>query len=65
MFTKGDLNSETIDGEKYITFQPNTIVYAVPAKSDLAKHSTALLVKDIIKSIVFWILGLSNQYTGV
>jgi len=40
MFTKGDLNSETIDGEKYITFQPNTIVYAVPAKSDLAKQIT-------------------------
>ncbi len=37
MFTKGDLNSESIDGEKMITFQPNTIVYAVPAKSDLAK----------------------------
>ena len=37
MFTKGDLNSESIDGEKYITFQPNTLVYAVPAKSDLAK----------------------------
>jgi hypothetical protein len=40
MFTKGDLNSETIDGEKMITFQPNTIVYAVPAKSDLAKQIT-------------------------
>jgi len=38
MFTKGDLNTETIDGEKFITFQPNTIVYAVPAKSDLAKQ---------------------------
>ena len=38
MFTKGDLNTETIDGEKMITFQPNTIVYAVPAKSDLAKQ---------------------------
>lgn len=40
MFTKGDLNAESIDGEKYITFQPNTIVYAVPAKSDLAKQIT-------------------------
>ena len=40
MFTKGDLNTETIDGEKMITFQPNTIVYAVPAKSDLAKQIT-------------------------
>jgi hypothetical protein len=38
MFTKGDLNKESIDGESYITFQPNTIVYAVPTKSDLAKQ---------------------------
>ena len=30
MFTKADLKSATIDGEKYITFHPNTIVYAVP-----------------------------------
>jgi len=37
MFTKNDLNVENIDGEKYVTFQPNTIVYAVPVKSDLAK----------------------------
>ena len=37
MFTKSDLGTESIDGEKYITFQPNTIVYAVPAKSALAK----------------------------
>lgn len=36
MFTHGDLKPETIDGEKYITFMPNTIVYAVPAKSNLA-----------------------------
>jgi len=37
MFTKNDLSVENIDGEKYVTFQPNTIVYAVPVKSDLAK----------------------------
>lgn len=30
MFTKPDLKSETIDGQKYITFHPNTIVYAIP-----------------------------------
>lgn len=40
MFTKNDLNVENIDGEKYVTFQPNTIVYAVPVKSDLAKTIT-------------------------
>jgi hypothetical protein len=37
MFAKGDLDEKTIDGEDYITFQPNTIVYAVPVDSKLAK----------------------------
>ena len=32
MFTKSDLKKETIDGVKYITFHPNTIVYAIPVK---------------------------------
>ena len=31
------LDSNVIDGEKYYTFQPNTIVYAVPVDSDLGK----------------------------
>jgi hypothetical protein len=38
MFTKEDLKHETIDGVEYITFQPNTIVYAVPVDSALAKQ---------------------------
>jgi hypothetical protein len=38
MFTKGDVNKETIDGESYYTFQPNTIVYAVPVNSDLGRQ---------------------------
>ena len=36
MYSSDDLKKETIDGESYITFQPNTIVYAVPVKSQLA-----------------------------
>lgn len=36
MFTAADLKTETIDGEKYTTFHPNTIIYAVPYASDLA-----------------------------
>jgi hypothetical protein len=35
MFTQKDLKTETIDGQKYITFHPNTIVYAVPFDSAL------------------------------
>jgi hypothetical protein len=41
MFAKGDLKNVIIDGEEYVTFQPNTIVYAVPAKSALAKTMKA------------------------
>ena len=41
MFTKEDLKHETIDGEEYIVFQPNTIVYAVPVESKLAKTMQA------------------------
>ena len=38
LFTKDDLKTETIDGESYITFHPNTIVYAVPKNSRLGKR---------------------------
>jgi len=33
MFTKKDLKNQTIDGQKYVTFHPNTIVYAVPVEA--------------------------------
>ena len=36
MFTD-DVETDTIDGVKYYTFQPNTIVYAVPVDSDIGK----------------------------
>jgi hypothetical protein len=41
LFTKKDLKTDTIDGESYITFHPNTIVYAIPAESELAKEIKA------------------------
>jgi hypothetical protein len=37
MFTKQDIKVETIEGEKYYSFQPNTIVYVVPVNSGLGK----------------------------
>ena len=36
MFAKGDIKTQTIDDQEYITFQPNTIVYAVPTDTKLA-----------------------------
>jgi len=41
MFAKGDLSDKTLDGEDYVTFQPNTLVYAVPANSKLAQTMRA------------------------
>jgi len=41
MFSKDDIKKETINGEEYIIFQPNTIVYAVPTKSKLAQTMLA------------------------
>jgi hypothetical protein len=38
MFTESDLKTQDIEGESCVTFHPNTIVYAVPVKSKLAKQ---------------------------
>ena len=37
LFGPGDVKKRKINGEDYITFHPNTIVYAVPASSDAAR----------------------------
>ena len=37
LFGPGDLSNQKIDGESYLTFHPNTIVYAVPSNTDAAK----------------------------
>jgi hypothetical protein len=37
LYAKSDLKTEKIDGESMLTFHPNTIVYAVPVLSDLAR----------------------------
>jgi hypothetical protein len=54
MFSKGDIDTKIIDGEEYIVFQPNTIVYAVPSDSKLAKTMMAAHV-----GVVF-----HTSYTG-
>ena len=37
LYGPGDLKKEKINGESYITFHPNTIVYAVPSNSEAAR----------------------------
>lgn len=38
MYTQEDLQDENIDGDDYLIFKPNTIVYAIPKNSDLANQ---------------------------
>ena len=54
MFTSDDIDTDTIDGKKYYTFQPNTIVYDVPTDSDGGKE-----IKNAKMGIVF-----HTRYTG-
>jgi len=54
LYGPGDLGKETIKGTEYITFHPNTIVYAIPSDSELAK----VLTKSKIG--IVW----HTEYTG-
>ena len=38
LYSRNDIKEDNIDGEPHITFHPNTIVYAIPKKSNLAKE---------------------------
>ena len=37
LFAKDTISTQSIDGESYLTFAPNTLTYAVPSESELAK----------------------------
>ena len=54
LYTKDSVREATIDGESHIVFKPNTITYAVPVGSDLAKK-----IKSTDMGIVF-----HTMYTG-
>ena len=41
MYIPEQLKDETIDGVDYLIFKPNTIVYAIPKESDLARQISA------------------------
>jgi hypothetical protein len=41
LFSRSDISTTKIKGESYVTFHPNTIVYAVPAGTEAAKEVKA------------------------
>jgi hypothetical protein len=64
MFTASDLKTETIDGQKYITFHPNTIMYALPVDSE---HNNRYVrageaVKDTKKHVDNLIQFISDKF---
>ena len=54
MFTTQDVKAKKIDGESYVTFQPNTILYAVPIDSTEGKK-----IQSAMMGIVW-----HTEYTG-
>src|SRR5210317_829220 len=38
LFSSADVKTQKIKGSTYVTFHPNTILYAVPANTDMAKE---------------------------
>ena len=54
LFAPGDVKTQRIKGESYLTFTPNTITYAVPVDSDLGKR-----IKQSKFGIIF-----HTEYTG-
>ena len=41
LFTQNDIETKTIKGQRYVTFHPNTIMYAVPDGTEMAKQIKA------------------------
>ena len=41
LYSSDDVETQTIKGQSYVTFHPNTIVYAIPANTDMAAEIKA------------------------
>tara|TARA_A100001035_G_scaffold202762_1_gene162968 strand:- start:5366 stop:6592 length:1227 start_codon:yes stop_codon:yes gene_type:complete len=41
LFAKSDVKTQKIKGQQYVTFHPNTLLYAVPANTEMAKEIKA------------------------
>ena len=60
LFGPGDVKKSKIKGKDYITFHPNTIVYAVPAGTDMAREVTSTKI-----GIVWHTSYSGNSFEGM
>lgn len=60
LFSQEDLSTEVINGQKYLTFHPNTIVYAVPYDSE-----AAIAIRKAKIGIVWHTTYLGNTFESM
>ena len=65
LFTSDTLKREKIQGQSYLTFHPNTIVYAVPAESAEAKAISAAKIGVVFHTTYTGKLGALHASPGV
>ena len=65
MFTADTVKRETIKGQEYITFHPNTIVYAVPVDSEIGKKVSAAKIGVVFHTSYTGKLGSLEAVPGV
>ena len=65
MFTEDTVKRETIKGQEYITFHPNTIVYAVPIDSEIGQKVSAAKIGVVFHTSYTGKLGSLEAVPGV
>jgi hypothetical protein len=65
MFTEDTVKRETIKGQEYITFHPNTIVYAVPVDSEIGKKVSMAKIGVVFHTSYTGKLGSLEAVPGV
>jgi len=64
LFGPGDISNELIHGQKYITFHPNTIIYAIPSSSATAKTIRRSKI-GIVWHTTYAFSGGSNDFASL
>lgn len=65
MFTEDTVKRQTIGGQEYITFHPNTIVYAVPADSEIGQKVSVAKIGVVFHTSYTGKLGSLEAVPGV
>jgi len=65
MFTEDTARRQTIEGQEYITFHPNTIVYAVPIDSEIGKKVSVAKIGVVFHTSYAGKIGSLEPIPGI